>query len=117
MKRLTILFALALILGVAAIGARAEEGAVNGGNLNQKIAAAKSAADHEAIALYYDNEAAENEKMVSLHRVSKNIYSKSNNQLHCNNLIKAYEQAVSEDKELAAMHRQMAKEASRQSGQ
>lgn len=43
------------------------------------IAKAKTAPDHEAIADYYDREAAENDKMVKLHRASENIYTKTPN--------------------------------------
>jgi type IV secretory pathway TrbF-like protein len=119
MKRGTVLLALALMLASTMTISRsqAQPPVVNSDNLNQMIAAAKTSSEHEAIAAYYDREAAENEKLAALHRASKNIYSKSNNQLHCNALIKAYERAASEAKALAAVHREMAKEAGGQSGQ
>lgn len=120
MKRVMVLLAATLIVlpGTKAISsARAQQAAVNSDNLNQMIAAAKTPGDHEAIAVYYDQEGAANEKLVALHRASKNIYSKGNNQLHCNSLIKAYERAVNEDKALAAVHREMAKKAGGPSGQ
>ena len=44
------------------IRANAQQTVVTDDNLNQMIAHAKTPADHEAIAAYYDTEAAENEK-------------------------------------------------------
>ncbi len=113
MKRATILFAACLILTAAAapaLRAGAEQSAVADQNLNQMIAKAKTPADHDAIAAYYDREAAENENKVKLHRASENIYTKGTNQLHCNALIKAYQRAAAQDRALAAQHRRMARE-------
>ncbi len=66
MKRVTILLAAGLVLLAAVslpiIEAGAQQTAVTDDNLNQMIASAKTPADHEAIAAYYDAEAAENEK-------------------------------------------------------
>lgn len=117
MKRVTGLVAgclilLAMVLPVITAGA--QPAPVTSDNLNQMIAAAKIPADHEAIAAYYDHEAAENEKMVALHKASKNIYSKANNQMHCSSLIKAYEGAARESKALAASHRAMEKKSGAQ---
>lgn len=120
MKRVTGLLPGGLLLFVLALPiltARAQPAPVTNDNLNQMIASAKTPSDHEAIAAYYDHEAAENQKLLELHRASKNIYSKGNNQFHCNSLIKAYEQAVKESKALAASHREMAKKAGAPSGQ
>ena len=68
--------------------AGAQDHVVTDANLNQKLASAKTPADHEMIAAYYDTEAAENEKKAELHRASKNIFYKAPNQLHCSELIK-----------------------------
>lgn len=120
MKRVTgllvggVLF-LALVLPIVKAGA--QPAAVTADNLNQMIASAKTPAEHELIAAYYDHEAAENEKLLALHRASINIYSKGNNQLHCRDLIKAYEQAARENKALAAFHREMEKKAAAQTEQ
>jgi hypothetical protein len=111
-KRPTVLLAASFLLLAAAtlltVRADAQQSVVTAQNLNQMIANAKTPADHEAIAAYYDKEATENEKMVELHRASKNIYTKTPNQLHCNALIKSYQAAANADKALAAGHRQMA---------
>jgi hypothetical protein len=65
-KRISILIAAGLLLLAAAtlftIRATAQQTVVTDDNLNQMIAHAKTPADHEAIAAYYDTEAAENDK-------------------------------------------------------
>ncbi|HZO83200.1 MAG TPA: hypothetical protein VFB33_16010 [Candidatus Binataceae bacterium] len=112
MKRASGLFAAALIVLAAAVSAgrvAAQPAAVTSENLNQMIAKAKAPADHEAIAAYYDGEAAANEKMVKLHRASENIYTKTTNVLHCKALIRSYQQAAEQDRALAAWHRAMAR--------
>ena len=114
MKRVSGWLAAALVvLAVALLPGRvaAQQATVTSENLNQMIAKAKTPADHEAIAAYYDGEAAENEKMVKLHRASENIYTKTTNVLHCKALIRSYQQAAEQDKALAAWHRAMAKKA------
>jgi hypothetical protein len=118
MKRVTILLAAGLVLLAAAslpiIKAGAQQAAVTDDNLNQMITSAKTPADHEAIAVYYDREAAENEKKASLHSRNKNMYSKLDFSAHCNALIGEYRQAAKQDKALAAFHRDMAKKAAGQ---
>lgn len=113
MKRATILLLAALIVlavGAPALRAGGDQAAVTDRNLNQMIAKAKTPADHEAIATYYDREAAENENKVKLHRASENIYTKGANQVHCNALVKDYQRAAEEDRALAARHHRMARE-------
>ncbi len=121
MKRVTVLLGMGLVLLAVAvlptIRAGAQPAVVTDDNLNQMIANAKTPADHEAIAAYYDGEAAKNEKLAALHRASRNIYTKTLNQGHCNALINGYQMAAAADKALAAGHREMAKKASGQTGQ
>jgi hypothetical protein len=118
MKRVTISLAVGLLLLAAAslpnIKAIAQQTAVTDDNLNQMITSAKTAADHEAIAVYYDTEAAENEKKASLHSRNKNMYSKLDFSAHCNALITEYQQAAKQDNALAAFHREMAKKSAEQ---
>jgi hypothetical protein len=121
MKRVTMLLAAGFFLLAATVlptmRAGAQDHVVTDANLNQKLASAKTPADHEMIAAYYDTEAAENEKKAELHRASKNIFYKAPNQLHCSELIKAYREAADQDKALAATHRKMAKKAGSETGQ
>lgn len=108
MNRVTVSLAISLMVLAAAPHARAHQAAITAENLNQTIASATTPADHEAIAAYYDNEAAENHKMVVYHAGMKNIFTKAPNQFHCNSLIKQYRAAAEADKALAAQHRAMA---------
>jgi hypothetical protein len=113
-KRLTLLLvAVGLLLAAAAlptIKARAQQSTpVTDDNLNEMIKSAKTPADHEAIAAYYDAEAAENEKKARFHMTNVNMYSKLNFLPHCKALVKAFQDAADQDKALAAAHRAMAK--------
>ena len=114
MKRVTMLLAAGIFMLAAttlpAMRAVAQEDhVVTDANLNEKLKNAKTEGDHEMIAEYYDKEAADNAQKAELHRVSKNVYSKAPNQFHCNELIKAFQDAADQDKALAAAHREMAK--------
>jgi hypothetical protein len=115
MKRVTMLLAAGFVLLAAAsqpiMRADAQQTVVTDNNLSQMITSAKTPANHEAIAAYYDTEAAENEKKARLHELNKNMYSKADFSAHCNALIGAYHNAAKEDKALAADHRKMAKKA------
>ena len=68
------------------------------------------------IAAYYDKEAADNMQKAELHRAMKNVYSKPPMQLHCDELVKAFQDAADQDKALAAAHREMGKEAGGETG-
>lgn len=85
-----------------------------------QVAAATTAADHEAIAKEYDAEAAtaeaaakKHEAMVQSYEVAarspKNTLAGSMVQ-HCRNLVKDYQSAAADYKALAAEHRKMAEE-------
>jgi hypothetical protein len=113
-------FSLLLAIGLCALAFTAlpltravaqQPGVVTDANLNQMIKNAKTPSDHEAIAEYYDKEAAENENKAKLHQISESVYFKTSNRLHCGGLIKAYKAAARQDKALAAAHRQMARAA------
>ncbi|SRR5216684_8758326 len=122
MKRVTMLLAAGIFMLAAttlpAMRAVAQEDhVVTDANLNEKLKNAKTEGDHEMIAEYYDKEAADNAQKAELHRVSKNVYSKAPNQFHCNELIKAFQDAADQDKALAAAHRKMAKQAGGGAGQ
>jgi hypothetical protein len=82
-----------------------------------QIEAAKTAADHEAIAAAYDKEAARLEALAKEHEVMARTYTASAASLkgmngpamaaHCNKLSAEYAAAAKENRELAAAHRQM----------
>jgi hypothetical protein len=86
-----------------------------------QIEAAKTSADHEAIAAAYDKEAASLEAMAKEHEVMAKSYGTSaagtkganaaSMAAHCNKLVTDYKAAAKENRDLAAAHRQMAKAA------
>ena len=92
-------------------------------DLEKAIAGAKTQADHEAIASYYDREAAIAKDKAAEHRRLAETYrtlAASGRAplhpmgIHCQQLAQTYESAASENATLAAGHRQMAKEAAQQ---
>jgi hypothetical protein len=118
MKRVTVLLAAGLILLAAAslptFRAGAQETVVTDDNLDQALASAKTPADHEAIAAYYDKEAASNAAKAKLHHAVHHNYDKFRIKPpdmghHCDELAKFFQRAADQDKDLAAGHRKMAK--------
>jgi hypothetical protein len=85
-----------------------------------QIAAAKTPADHEAIAAAYDKEAAQLESMAREHSEMAVAYragslgNKGANPhamaTHCDKLTQEFKAAAQENRDLAAAHRQMAKD-------
>lgn len=121
MKRLNLFPVIALVLigmsAAVATAARAQTSTVNEDNLVQSIQNAKTAADHEAIAAYYDQEAAEAEKKAELHRQSASNLKPVGMANMCNTLAKHWDKVAAQDKELAKAHRKMAKAAGAASAQ
>lgn len=127
MKRLTILLAAAFIaLVVAALPmmrAGAQSATVTADNLDQMITSAKTPADHEAIAAFYGQEAADANKKANLHRqtaetyrqmkISKPVYMAE----MCDGIAAGFQKTATDAENLAKMHREMAKKASQQTGQ
>ena len=107
---------LIIVVGICVIssGARAAD-------IDQMVASAKTAADHEAIAAYYDHAATEAEKQAKEHETLKETYEKKHAyrseqnfggkkpSWHCGLAAKYYEDVATEDRTLAQGHRQMAK--------
>jgi len=93
-----------------------------GQDINDMIAKAKSPADHEAIAAYYDKEAAEAEAKAQEHKKMAETYTKLRPDhpasveghlkplpAHCMAEVKYYEGIATENRALAAAHRKIAK--------
>jgi hypothetical protein len=86
-----------------------------------QIEAAKTSADHEAIAAAYDKEATRFAEMAKDHEAMATSYraasvgTKGANaaamSAHCSKLVTTYKQAAEENRQLAAEHRAMAKAA------
>jgi hypothetical protein len=88
-------------------------------DIDQMIATAKTPADHEAIAKWYDDQAAEAQKKADEHKKMGEEYkkalggvgSKTHFHEHCEALVKNYTAEAKEYRALAAAHREMAKAA------
>jgi hypothetical protein len=126
MKRVTMLLAAGFFLLAATtlpvMRAVAQQETVTDDNLDQAIASAKTPADHEAMATYYDKEAADNEAKAKLHHAVHHNYEKfkwkqSAMGPHCDELAKFYQRSADQDKALAAGHREMAKKGGGETGQ
>jgi hypothetical protein len=107
---------LALYLPTQHVGAQPAEKF----DLEKAITGAKTAADHEAIASYYDREAATAKDKAAEHRRLAQTYrtlAASGRAplepmgIHCQQLAQTYESAAADDAALATAHRQMAQEA------
>lgn len=87
-------------------------------NIEQRISTAKTAADHEAIAAYYEEQAKAARAKVEQHKRMSADYKKAGGSIakthlheHCDGLVAIYNSAAKQYDALAATHRQMAKAA------
>jgi len=83
-----------------------------------KIEAAKTPADHEAIAKAYEAQARSLEKMAEMHKNLSETYAQPGGKSwqaaqakHCDSVAASLKSAAQEDRALATEHRKMAKEA------
>jgi len=122
MKRVTMLLAAGLVLLAAAtlptIRAGAQQSVVTDDNLDQMIASAKAPADHEAIAAYYDQEAADAKKKADLHRRAAESYEKLGVPAKpvgmakmCDGIATMWDKIAADASKLAKDHHKMAKNA------
>ncbi len=118
MKSRTIFFTVAVSLLITAMSVgSAWSQAVNDDNLTQSIAEAKTPAQHEAIATYYDQEAASSKEKADLHRRAAASYRKMNIDKPvgmanmCDNTATMWDKVSADAKKLAGDHHEMAKAA------
>jgi hypothetical protein len=118
MKRVTLILAAGLVLLAATalpiLRAGAQTAVVTDDNLSESIANAKTPADHEAIAAYYDQEAASAEAKGALHPKAASNAKPVGMANMCNGLAQYWGKVATEDKDLAKAHRAMAKGAGRE---
>ena len=82
----------------------------------QMISRAKTPADHEAIAEYYDSQATEAEKSAQLHEAMAQRYREMRTHPrwespeHCVKIAQSYEDIAKQDSQLAAAHRAIAQQ-------
>jgi hypothetical protein len=114
-----------LVVSSLTLGVPAVVLAVDAVDLPSAIENAKTPADHEAIAAYYDAEAKAAQAMVEHHRAMAGAYAKNQKPAgskgvrssvyrtmprHCDDLIKSYKSAAHEYEAMAAAHRKAASE-------
>ncbi len=112
------LAAVAVVVSLTGIVASARAGEHE--DIIEKVKDAKTAADHEAIAAYYDKEAAAARQEAAKHREMAATYKAGGLSIgkgagdvplpqHCLNLAKDYDEAAQNYSALAAAHRVLAK--------
>ena len=120
MKRITFFLAPILMLITVAslpiIRAGAQSSIVTDDNLNEMIANAKTPSDHEAIAAYYEQQAADAKKKAALHRNTADTYRKLKISKPvgmaemCDGIATMWTKIASGDTKLANAQRELAKQ-------
>lgn len=114
-----------LAAAVLTLGSCAAEGPVKPARLEQKIEAARTRADHQEIAVIYEEEAERDRAAAERHRGLARAYERGwvwtgprvgsarradFMVTHCENLARIYQQAAEENLALAKIHHQVAAE-------
>jgi hypothetical protein len=125
MKRVTMLLAATLLaLAAAAIPtmpAIAQSAVVTSNNLDQMIASAKTPAEHDAIAAFYERQAATAKEKAALHKRTAETYRKAGidkpvYMAHmCDGIAAMWNKIAADDLNLAKAHHEMAKKAASES--
>lgn len=107
-----------IVVAVGTLGYRSVSVAEEGKNVEQMIVDAKTPADHEAIAAYYDQEAKaahqkheEHLKLKASYEKIPHLASKTGLPWHCSTIAENYNKTAKEYEALAKLHREMAKSA------
>jgi hypothetical protein len=119
MRRIAVRVTLAMLAFVAALylpTQRAGAAEAEKFDLEKAITGAKTPADHEAIASYYDREVATAKAKAEEHRKLAEAYKNIGRGRapmggHCLRLAQNYESVVAENAALAEVHREMARKA------
>lgn len=121
------LFAAGLILLAGAvlptIRAGAQQAVVTDDNLDQMITSAKTPADHEAIAAFFEQEATDAKQKADLHRRTAETYRKMKIPKPvymaemCDGIATMWDKIAADNSNLAKAHRDMAKKAGSQTAQ
>ena len=88
-------------------------------DVNRLIETARTRADHEQLAAYYESESKRAANAVARHRSMRQYYQYQSIRggagpglvAHCDNLIRSYQQAADEYAAMATAHRQLASQA------
>ena len=105
-----------VVLGSIPFGSAAAEKAME--HMEQMITEAKTPADHDALAAFYEKEAQEARQQQAEHQQMSEAYAKipvlktkTGAVAHCNTIAKNYEKIAKEYEALAKLHKDMAKHA------
>jgi hypothetical protein len=117
MKILTTIAIVVVFMIIGALGYSPVGSAEEGKSVEQMITEAKTPADHEAIAAYYEKEAqaahakhAEHQRMEEFYKKNPAL-NKSGFGAHCDIIAANYDKTAKEYEALAKLHRDMAKSA------
>ena len=109
--------ALAMIFGAFSQTSFAQE-KLSKGELNKLIATAKTPAEHQRLADYYNAEAKryqaqvdEHNAMIAAYKANPSSKHQASLVTHCQNLVTDFQDLSTKSQELAQMHQQMANEA------
>ena len=121
MRRVTISLVAVLAIFAAAslpsIRVAAQQAVVTDDNLDQMITSAKTPAEHEAIAAFYEQEATDAKKKAALHRNTADTYRKLKISKPvgmaemCDGIAAMWDKIAADNSRLARAHREMAKQA------
>jgi len=115
MKRLMLVFAPALLVMVVAATLPTRQAFADDQNIQQMIDSAKTPADYEVIASYYQKKGDEAQQQLEWHESLLKTYKQnprsSTMQMHCQRLVHIYKEEAKEEKVMADQYRQMAKKA------
>lgn len=106
---LAILLAAALAVGLAG---QAAADPITDDNVAAMVAAAKTPADHQALATFFKSKADEAKAMVQMHKTMGGAFSgkqKENWGMHCRSLVATYKKQVKEYEALAKQQEALAK--------
>src|SRR5262245_19883781 len=116
MKTWKTLCAVVALLAISTLGYLPFGSAQEEKNIDQMISTAKTPADHEAIAAYYEKEAQEARQKEAQHKEFSKSYStipvlktKGSAVAHCDAIAKKYADIAKDNEALAKMHKEMAK--------
>jgi hypothetical protein len=115
MKRMMLALAPALLLMVAVTTVPTRWAFAQDQDIEQMTANAKTAADYEALAAYYQKKGEEAQKQLEWHQKLYKTYSQnprlSTLRMHCHRLIHIYKDEARENLTMADEYRQLAKKA------
>ena len=126
MKRTLSIVSLAFVLAISAFtqnafAQQAKREHLNKQQLNSLIATAKTPAEHQRIAQYFQakaldylSQAKEHEQMIAAYKANTSISTEKNRAStigHCEYFVQTFKDLAAKSQELAKMHEEMAKEA------